>query len=77
MRGICEPHIGEYATKTNAVRDRQHTKPVAGTHAEHGLCGDPWGPNRPYWPWVFSTWSQAELILLRFCCRQARMVKSP
>ncbi|MEI2598401.1 hypothetical protein V8940_19705, partial [Acinetobacter pittii] len=24
MRGICEPHIGEYATKTNAICDRQH-----------------------------------------------------
>ena len=34
--GICEPHIGEYATKTNAICNRQHSQPVAGTNADHG-----------------------------------------
>src|SRR5436190_22483782 len=36
------------------------------THADEAYC-----------PWLFSTWSQADEILGRFCCRQARMVKSP
>ena len=30
-----------------------------------------------YWPWVFSTWSQAAEIFVRFSFRQARTTKSP
>ncbi len=70
------PHIGEYAAKTNAI--------WAYRPCPSGLQT---GRNRPaagltgiacaYWPWFFRTWSQAGEILGRFCCRQARMVKSP
>jgi hypothetical protein len=70
MRTDRDPHIGEYATKTNAVSSM-----LANPGRAANMAGS--GPVGAYWPWFFSTWSQALEIFGRFCWRQARMVKSP
>ena len=67
------PHIGEYTLKTNAAISR----PGRLQPADNGLSRPPWGSRDVYCLWSFSTWAQASESFGRFCCRQARMVKSP
>ncbi len=74
----CVPHIGEYATKTNAVWATRVAPVPNITQWAQALLRQFFACKmRRYCPWVFNTWSQAALILVRFSFRQARMVKSP
>jgi hypothetical protein len=72
-----EPHIGEYAAKTNAVWGIKPMPPLPANTPETGLVRRLTGADGGYCPWLVSTWSQDADIFGRFCCRQARMVKSP
>src|SRR6266481_4677338 len=74
MRWASQTHIGEYDAKTNAVgRLRQAPERIRSRRRWVTIERE----RARYCPWVFSTVSHAEEILGRFCCRHARMVKSP
>src|SRR5882757_38609 len=56
LRGFACPHIGEYAAKTNAIRDRSPTRSRPALMRPRGLYR-PKIPMRAriYCPWLFST----------------------
>src|SRR5262249_45274439 len=77
-RGRAErPHIGEYAGKTNAFAGCTAMQPAHFTGPTARFPPAVWREIGAYWPWVFSTWSQAAEIFVRFSFRQARTTKSP
>src|SRR5205807_4557381 len=77
MRTDRKPHIGEYEAKTNAICDIPRIAVASDLGRKMARRGDHGMRVVRYCPWFFSTRSQAFDILGRFCCRQARMVKSP
>src|SRR5438445_6467448 len=67
MRRDREPHIGEYAAKTNAVWAHKPMPPRRVITPELGRARRLRDANAGYCPWFFSTWSQAGVMLGRFC----------
>ena len=65
---IAHPHIGEYAAKTNAIRDGAPIPATPDCSPGGGAAAAIAGERvLAYCPWSFRTLSQALEILARFC----------